>query len=112
MVAEERGGPDRLGEVDHLRAVGPPVHQVPQEHDPVLGLQLELVEQLEEFIVASVDVADGDEASGHESFLCRQSALRRKFAIVHTSGEVNKKGLGRSEIGGRTLRVSATLAAE
>jgi len=53
-------------QVEDAAAVGASIHEVAQEHQPVLALQVKAVEELGELKVAAVDVPDGDEAAVHE----------------------------------------------
>jgi hypothetical protein len=65
MVAEERDRAVGAGELDHAMAVGPTVHEITQENEPVVRLELKERKEFGKFLVAAVDVADGDEASVH-----------------------------------------------
>ena len=53
------------GVIDHARAVGPTVHEITQENEPIVRLELKERKEFGKFLVAAVDVADGDEASVH-----------------------------------------------
>ena len=70
MVAEQGDGGAVAGEADDAVAVRAAVDEVAEQHDPVVLAQVELVEQVFEFAVAAVNVADGDEASGHVPGFC------------------------------------------
>ncbi len=84
MVAEEREGTAGARQVQHLGGARPPVHQVPQEHQAVAPLQLQLFQQVGEFVVAAVDVSHGNEASGHE---CAARGDAAQFASVRGPGK-------------------------
>ena len=70
MVTEEGDRAVFAGEVDDGGAVGPTVHEVAEQHEPVFGLEIEEAEELGKFFLAAVDVADGDEASVHALEKC------------------------------------------
>jgi hypothetical protein len=74
VVAEQADCVVLLREVDNRVAIGPAVYQIAEENKAVTLLQLEQLEQLSEFLIAAVDVADGD-----YSFITQVSGL---FASV------------------------------
>ena len=65
VIAEEGEVGVLAGERNHLGAVGAAVDEISEEDDAVVAFELEFLEQIFEFAMATVDIADGDEASSH-----------------------------------------------
>lgn len=70
VVAEERDSVVLAGEVEDFATVGAAVDQVTDEHEAIGSFEFEAGEQLGEFGVATVDVADGDESPVHAAEKC------------------------------------------
>jgi len=65
VVAEQRGGGVLASQLHDLAAVGAAVDQVTEEDEAVVLFQVELVEEVLEFLVAPVDVTNRNEAPLH-----------------------------------------------
>ncbi len=65
VIAEEGEGAVLEREIDDAVAVRAAVHEVADQDEAVLGGEGQALEQFGKFLVAAVDVADGDDASDH-----------------------------------------------
>ena len=65
MVAEHGEGVVAQGEVDDPGAVRAAIDEIADENEAIIGREGETVEEFGEFLVTSVDVADGDNATVH-----------------------------------------------
>jgi len=70
VVPQQRCRAGSTREVDRLAAVGAAVDQIPEKDEPVVAGGGKLLEQIGEFGVAAVDVADGNEPSVHAVGKC------------------------------------------
>jgi len=59
-----------LREIDDLVAIGTPVDQIAEKDQLIVFRQLEPFEEIREFLMATVDIADGNDTSVHSG--CRK----------------------------------------
>ncbi len=89
VVPEQRNRLVLARKVDHAAAIGPAVDEVAKQDEPVVALESEPFEHFGEFQMASVDVADGDEASVHSDYNLLASVRARskqdsRWIWIHT----------------------------
>jgi len=65
VIAEQGEGAVLAGEVDDFATVGAAVDQITEQNQAIVAAERELLEQLGKFLMAAVNVADGDDASVH-----------------------------------------------
>ena len=70
VIAEQANGAMRPCEIDDLGAVGAAIDEIAEEHEAVIRRRVDEREQLSQFGVAAMDVADGDESPVHAVEKC------------------------------------------
>ena len=70
MIAKERECAVFAREIEDFAAVGTAIDEIAEEDDAVVFGEPKFVEELGKFLMAAVDVADGDEASVHAVQKC------------------------------------------
>ena len=63
MVAEQSQGMVLFGQFDYLAAVRSAVDEITQDNEPVFRFQFQQLEKIGKFLVAAMDVTNGDDTS-------------------------------------------------
>lgn len=66
MIAENRNGPVLARKVDDFATVRSAVHEIADEDQSIVAGRIDQGEQLSEFLVAAVNVADGNDTWIHQ----------------------------------------------